>query len=410
VSILTTFKLALRALWRNKVRTLLTMLGIIFGIGAVIAMVASGEGAQTAVKQVFASMGTNVLIVTNQSTRGVSPSAGGGAGATLTWDDLAALQTGEISTIKYVAPSMETRVQLVSDAADWNTRVTGTTATWFKIRNWTAAEGAIFDEDTGNGTAKIVVIGRTVAKELFPGASTVVGQMMRLNGQPYEIVGVLTSKGQGPMGDNDDLVVIPLNTYRQKLDRGVAKYLKGQILISMTADDVAERTMSGITALLRDRHKLDSAADDDFRIRNPTEFAKAQQASTERIATLLAIVAAVSLFVGGIGVMNIMLVSVIERTREIGIRMAVGAKPADVRLQFLVESIAISLVGGFIGVGVGYLGAKYMASYFGWQMIFPKSTAILAFAVSGIVGVAFGMYPAIRASQLDPITALRYET
>ena len=409
MSILTTFKLALRALWRNKVRTLLTMLGIIFGIGAVIAMVASGEGAQTAVKQVFQSMGTNVLIVTNQSTRGVTPSAGGGAGATLTWDDLAALQTGEISTIKYVAPSMETRAQLVSDASDWNTRVTGTTATWFKIRNWTAAEGSIFDEDTGNGTAKIAVIGKTVASQLFPGASAV-GQIVRLNGQPYEVVGVLTSKGQGPMGDNDDLVVIPLNTYRQKMDRGVAKYLKGQILITMTNDDEAERTMSAITALLRDRHKLDSSDDDDFRIRNPTEFAKAQQASTERIATLLAIVAAISLFVGGIGVMNIMLVSVIERTREIGIRMAVGAKPADVRLQFLVEAVAISLVGGIVGIGVGYLGAKYMADYFGWQMIFPQSTAVLAFGVSAAVGVAFGMYPAIRASQLDPITALRYET
>jgi putative ABC transport system permease protein len=410
MSIFTTFKLALRALWRNKVRTLLTMLGIIFGIGSVIAMVASGEGAQQAVKQVFQSMGTNVLIVSNQQRRGMGPSAGGGGGAALTWDDLAALESGEITTIKWIAPALETRSQMVSDDADWNTRITGTTATWFKIRNWQAAEGAIFDEDTGNGTSKVAVIGKTVARELFPGASTAVGQIARINGQPYEIVGVLTSKGQGPMGDNDDIVIIPIKTYQQKIDRGIAKYIRGQLLISMTSDDVAERTMSAITGLLRDRHKLDSSAEDDFRIRNPAEFAKAQQESTERISTLLAIVAAVSLFVGGIGVMNIMLVSVIERTREIGIRMAVGAKPKDVRLQFLVESIAISIVGGLHGILLGYVGAKYMAGYFGWEMIFPKETAILAFVVSLAVGVVFGMYPALRASRLDPITALRYES
>ncbi|MBA3500555.1 MAG: ABC transporter permease [Myxococcota bacterium] len=410
MSLLTTFKLALRALWRNKVRTILTMLGIIFGIGAVIAMVASGEGAQMAVKQVFARMGTNVLIVTNQSTRGMAPSQGGGGGATLTWEDLAALQSGEISTIKYVAPALETRVQVVSEDADWNTRAMGTTSIWFKIRNWDAIEGAVFDEDTGNGTAKVAVIGKTVAAQLFPGATTAVGQVARINGQPYEIVGVLAGKGQGPMGDLDDLIVVPIKTYQQKIDRGIAKYLRGQVLITMTSDDVAERTISSITALLRDRHKLDSSDEDDFRIRNPTEFAKAQQASTQRIATLLAIVAAVSLFVGGIGVMNIMLVSVIERTREIGIRMAVGAKPRDVRLQFLVESIVISIVGGLHGILLGYFGAKYMAGYFGWEMIFPKETAILAFVVSGIVGIVFGMYPALRASRLDPITALRYES
>ncbi len=410
MSIFTTFRLALHALWRNGVRTILTMLGIIFGIGAVIAMVSSGQGAQQAVKEVFQSMGTNVLIVSNQMRRGVGPSAGGGAGATLTWDDVTALGSGEISTIKYIAPVLQTRSQLVSEDADWNTNVNGTTATWFKIRNWSAEVGTVFDEDTGNGTSKVVVLGKTVAKELFPGASNPVGQVVRMNGQPYEVLGVLSSKGQGPMGDNDDVVIIPIKTYQQKVDRGLAKYVRGSVLITMTTDDVAERTISQITAMLRDRHKLDNAEEDDFRIRNPAEFAKAQQDSTERISTLLAIVAAVSLFVGGIGVMNIMLVSVIERTREIGIRMAVGAKPADVRLQFLVEAVVISLVGGVHGILLGYFGAKYMAGYFGWKMIFPAQTAMVAFVVSAIVGIVFGMYPAIRASQLDPITALRYET
>jgi putative ABC transport system permease protein len=412
MSIFSTLKLALRALWRNKVRTVLTMLGIVFGIGAVIAMVASGRGAQVAVKQVFQSMGTNVLIVTNQSMRGPAASAGGGAGATLTWDDFAALRAAkqtEIPTIDRIAPALDTRTQVVSEDANWNTRIYGTDATWFRIRNWAAAEGAIFDDDTGNSTAKVVVLGKTVARELFGGSSPV-GQVARINGQPFEVIGVLTSKGQGPMGDNDDLVVIPLKTYQQKIDRGLAKYIRGQLLVSMTQDGVAERTIAQITALLRDRHKLDGAQEDDFRIRNPAEYAKAQQDSTERIATLLAIVAAVSLFVGGIGVMNIMLVSVIERTREIGIRMAVGAKPSDVRLQFLVESMTISVVGGVLGVLLGYVAAKGMAGYFGWQMVFPVEIALLAFFGSAGVGIVFGMYPAIRASRLDPITALRYET
>jgi putative ABC transport system permease protein len=221
---------------------------------------------------------------------------------------------------------------------------------------------------------------------------------------------VLESKGAGPMGDMDDLVVIPVKTYQQKLEKGLAKYIKGQLVVSMQRDDESDQTIADVTAVLRQNHKLDASQDDDFRIRNPAEFAKAQLDSTNRIGWLLKIVAAVSLFVGGIGVMNIMLVSVIERTREIGIRMAVGARPVDVMTQFLVESLALAAVGGVLGLAVGYEGAKVMASYFGWQMFFPATTAAIAFAVAGGVGVVFGLYPAIRASRLDPITALRYET
>jgi putative ABC transport system permease protein len=409
MSVFTTLKLALRALWRNKVRSMLTMLGIVFGIGAVIAMVAGGQGAQQSVKDVFQSLGTNVLILTNGSQRSFGAAGGAGSRQSLTWDDVAALQNGEITSIKWIAPMLQTRTQVASDEANWNTSVVGTTAVWFQIRNWTAAQGVVFDEDAGNGNAKIAVIGTTVATQLF-GTSSPIGQTMRIAGQPYEVVGVLTSKGQGPNGDNDDAVEIPLKTYQQKLAKGLAKYVNGQILISMTADDMAERTMAQITGLLRDRHKLDSSDDDDFRIRNPAEFAQAQQDSTQRIATLLAIVAAVSLFVGGIGVMNIMLVSVIERTREIGIRMAVGAKPINVMTQFLVESLVLATVGGMLGLALGAGAAKYMAGYFGWKFFFPAATAAIAFLVAGGVGVVFGLYPAIRASRLDPITALRYET
>ena len=409
MSLFTTIALAFRALWRNKIRTLLTMLGIVFGIGAVIAMVAAGQGAQQSVKDVFQSLGTNVLNVNSGGATSFGASGGAGSRASLTWKDLAALQSGEIPTIRWVAPVMNTKTQVASEEANWNTTVNGTTAVWFAIRNWKAAQGEIFDEDTGDSNAKIVVIGSTVATQLFPNSNPI-GQAIRIAGQPYEVTGVLESKGQGPMGDNDDLVVIPVKTYQQKLDKGLAKYIKGQLLVSMTDDSAADVTMAGITDVLRQQHKLAATADDDFRIRNPAEFAKGQQDSTKRISWLLAIVAAVSLAVGGIGVMNIMLVSVIERTREIGIRMAVGAKPTDVMTQFLVESLALSAIGGVLGLGLGWLGARWMADIFQWKMFFPATTAAIAFGVSGGVGVLFGLYPAIRASQLDPITALRYES
>jgi putative ABC transport system permease protein len=409
MSVLTTLKLALRALWRNKVRSLLTMLGIVIGIAAVIAMVAGGQGAQQAVKDVFQSLGTNVLILTNGSQRSFGAAGGAGSRQSLTWDDMAALQSGEIPSIKWVAPMLQSRAQVASEETNWNTSVIGTTGIWFQIRNWPAAQGVVLDEDAGNGNAKIAVIGKTVATQLY-GTGNPVGQTIRIAGQPYEVVGVLATKGQGPLGDNDDILVIPVKTYQQKIEKGLAKYVKGQIMISMTSDDLADRAMASITSLLRDRHKLDGSDEDDFRIRNPAEFAQAQQDSTQRIATLLALVAAASLFVGGIGVMNIMLVSVIERTREIGIRMAVGAKPKDVMTQFLVEALVLTALGGALGLVLGAVLAKVMSGYFGWQFFFPATTAAIAFLVAGGVGVVFGLYPAIRASRLDPITALRYET
>ena len=410
MNLFTTFALAFRALWRNKIRTFLTMLGIVFGIGAVIAMVAAGQGAQQSVKDVFQSLGTNVLSVISGGANTNGASGGAGSRATITWKDLAALQSGEIPTIRWVAPVLSSKTQLASDEGNWNTSVTGTSAIWFTIRNWKASNSDVFDQDTGESNAKVVLLGSTVAAQLFPNSNPV-GQAVRLAGQPYEVLGVLESKGTGPMGDNDDLVVIPYKTYEQKLAKGLAKYVQGSLLVSMVDDDDADVTMAAITDLLREQHKIGATADDDFRIRNPAEFAKGQQDSTKRISWLLAIVAAISLAVGGIGVMNIMLVSVIERTREIGIRMAVGAKPIDVATQFLVEALALSAVGGVLGLGVGYFGAYALANWiFKWKMFFPATTAAIAFGVSGGVGVLFGLYPAMRASQLDPITALRYES
>jgi putative ABC transport system permease protein len=408
VSIFTTIKLAVRALIRNWVRTLLTMLGIVCGTGAVIAVVAGGQGAQQSVREVFANLGTNVLQVMNGSQATSGAAGGQGSRMSLTWDDLTALQN-DVPTIKWVAPLISTKAQVAAEDQNWNTQISGTTAVWFRIRNWGASKGDVFDEDTGSGNAKIAVLGNTVATQLFAGSNPV-GQTVRIAGQPYEVVGVLDSKGAGPMGDMDDLVVIPVKTYQQKLSKGLAKYISGQLVVSMTSDDEAEHTMAGISALLRDRHKLDASQDDDFRIRNPAEFAQAREDSVNKINILLKIVAGISLLIGGLGVMNIMLVSVIERTREIGIRMAVGARPFDIMMQFLVEALILAFVGGVLGLGAGAIGAFYLAKGFGFAFFFPATSAAIAFAVSGSVGITFGLYPAIRASQLDPIVALRYES
>jgi putative ABC transport system permease protein len=411
MTVFTTLKLAFRALWRNKVRSMLTMLGIIFGIGTVIAMIASGQGAKEAVADVFRSMGTNLLIVTNGSQRQFGAAGGAGSRYSLTWADEAALENGEVPTVRWVTPVLQTKAQIASDDANWNTSVIGTKPAYFQIKSWQTKEGTLFDEDAALNGPKIAVIGQTVATQLYA-SSNPIGQPIRINGQPYEVVGVLETKGQSGMGqDQDDVIVIPLKTYLQKMDKGIGKYIsKGQLYVSVASENEITKAETQLTDLLREKHNLLASDDDDFQIRNLAEFALSQQKSTDKIATLLAIVAAMSLIVGGIGVMNIMLVSVIERTREIGIRMAVGAKPLDVLTQFLVEALVLAAVGGVIGVGFGALLAKYMASYYGWKLFFPATTAAIAFAVAGGVGVVFGLYPAIRASRLDPITALRYET
>ena len=412
MNIFTTLKLALRALWRNKVRSFLTMLGIVCGIGVVIGMIAAGHGARESVADVFRSMGTNLLIISNGSNQQSGVAGGAGSRMALTWTDLEALEAGEVPTIRWVAPVLQTKVQVTAEGANWNTTIVGTKPDYFKIRNWSAKEGTLFDIDAANSGPKIAVVGLTVVTQLFGEGANPIGQAISISGQPYEIVGVLERKGQNAMGqDQDDAIVIPLKAYLAKLDKGVGKFItRGQIFVSTTTENEIQRAEQQIAALLRQRHSLSAADDDDFRIRNMAEFALRQKESTDKITTLLAIVAAMSLFVGGIGVMNIMLVSVIERTREIGIRMAVGAKPLDVMTQFLVEALALATLGGALGLAAGAGFAKAMAWYYGWKFVFPMETAVIAFAVAGGIGVVFGLYPAVRASQLDPIQALRYET
>jgi putative ABC transport system permease protein len=317
MNIFTTFKLALRALWRNKVRSSLTMLGIIFGIGTVIAMIASGQGARESVAEVFRAMGTNLLIVQNSSSRMGGVAGGAGSSFSLTWDDYNALENGEVPTVRWAAPVLQFRTQISSEDTNWNTTVTGTKPSFFKIKNWAPKEGTLFDDDAAATGPKIAVIGQTVVKQLYSGTNPI-GQAIRINGHPFEVVGVLEAKGQSAMGqDQDDTVVVPLKAYVSTLDRGVGKYItRGQIYLSTHTEADIPRAETQVTALLRQRHSLGAADEDDFRVRNLAEFALRQKQSTDKITTLLAIVAAMSLVVGGIGVMNIMLVSVIERARD----------------------------------------------------------------------------------------------
>ncbi len=402
--------IALGALGRNKLRSLLTILGVVIGVAAVIAMVAVGQGARAKVSKVFDSMGTNLVMVMPGSSAGGGVMGGFGSSPTLTWGDLEAIRT-ELSAVRWAAPVMSTRAQVASAERNWNTSVNGTTSDYFQIRSWAVEQGRAFDEGEDAAGARVAVVGQTVVRELFGSTGTVVGQSLRIGGAPFEIVGVLTEKGQSPMGqDQDDVIYIPARAYQSKLEGSLGTYLKGTFNVSAVSAEDTDRAAEQITTLLRDRHRLPPGRDDDFSVRNLTEFARAQASSTETITTMLAAIAGVSLLVGGIGIMNIMLVSVVERTREIGLRMAIGATPALVLGQFLVEALILAAIGGVLGLVVGWQAAAMLASKFGFALLFPAETAVQAIAVSGAIGIGFGLWPALKAAQLDPITALRFES
>jgi putative ABC transport system permease protein len=406
---LQTLRVALRALTRNKMRSFLTTLGVVIGVSAVIAMVAIGDGAKARVEATFAAMGSNMLIIVPGTSTAGGAMGGFGSMPTLTWDDLRAIQS-EIPTVRAAAAQLRTNGQVMSEDQNWGTQILGTSPEYFQIRTWAPSLGTLFTQgDIETGT-KVVVIGQTVADKLFGQNANPVGQNIRIKNVPFVVVAVLEKKGQSQWGqDYDDIVIVPVTTYQQKIKGALKNFVEGSLAVSATSADTTARAESQIRALLRDRHRLPLGADDDFSIRNLSEVASAQQEGTRTLTTLLAAIAAVSLLVGGIGIMNIMLVSVTERTREIGLRMAVGAKPADIRLQFLVEALALAITGGLIGVGLGVFGAWRLATSFGWQVIYRPDVIVIAVCFSGLVGVVFGLYPAHKASRLDPITALRFE-
>jgi putative ABC transport system permease protein len=409
VSPLHTLRVASRAILRNKLRSFLTTLGIVIGVGAVIAMMAIGAGAKAQVEQAFAAMGTNVLIVLPGSTSSGGVHGGFGSMPTLTWDDFTAIRT-EVGTVKRAAPSLRSSMPVVAEDMNWTTSVTGTSPEYFDIRSWPIALGAAFTQSDIDGGTKVIVLGQTVVDKLYGPNSNPVGQMVRVGSTPFQVLGVAAKKGQSATGqDYDDAAFIPYSTFAHKVQGGLGKFLQGQIMVEATGADTTSRAQKDITALLRDRHHVAPGDDDDFSIRNLSEIADARQQGTQTMTLLLASVAAVSLLVGGIGIMNIMLVSVTERTREIGIRMAVGAEPHHILTQFLVEALSLSIAGGLIGVAGGVGTATWLATRFQWPVLIQPDVIAVSVGFSAMVGIVFGIYPARRASQLDPIDALRFE-
>jgi len=403
--ILATVKIALRALRRNKLRTLLTMLGMIIGVGAVIAMVSIGNGAKAQIEAQIASMGQNVVLVFSGSfSRGGARSGWGGAG-TLTIDDSEAIQR-EIPGVVAISPESRTRAQIAAGNQNWNTSIQGEATEYFDIRQWPIVQGAAFTPQDVRNANKVAVIGKTVADQLFPGEDPI-GQIIRIKNVPFIIVGMLSSKGLSVQGqDQDDLIIIPFTSAMKRVQRVTTL---GSIIVQAAKPSLLSPVQDQITELLRQRHHITPGKDDDFTVRNQQEIAEMATAQSKTMTALLLGVAVISLVVGGIGIMNIMLVSVTERTREIGIRMAIGARGRDILLQFLVEAITLGVLGGIIGIGVGILASKTVAAQKGWPALIPPEWILYAFLFSAAVGIFFGFYPARKASRLDPIDALRYE-
>jgi len=408
VTPLRTITIAARALLRNKLRSFLTMLGVIIGVGAVIAMTAIGAGASARVKATFEQMGSNMIVVRSGSSQTGGAHGGAGSQPTLTWADLDAIRA--LPSVRLAAPQLQRQAQVMGDGQNWATSVQGSTPEMFEIRNWSIAQGRFFDEEDDRAGAKVAVVGGTVAQNLFGPYESPVGQVIRVGNVPFEVIGLAATKGQTGFGqDQDDVVFVPSRTFRTKLQGGLQQFIAGAIVASATSPETASRAQSEIQELLRARHRIAQGAPDDFTVRNLSDIAAAQQEGAKTMTSLLAGIALVSLVVGGIGIMNIMLVSVTERTREIGLRMAVGARPRAILVQFLVEAVALSVAGGILGTAAGLGAAAWLVARFDWPMLVQPQVVLVAVAFSAAVGVAFGMWPALKASRLDPIQALRYE-
>src|SRR3954466_3464680 len=398
-------RLALKALRQNIMRSALTMLGIVIGVGAVICVVAIGEGAQASVEQAITNIGANMIWVEAGGVNRAGVRTGGVGTKNLTLGDYEAIKE-QIPLVTNVTPQADTRVQVVYGNQNWSTPVRGVAPEYLALKGWNIVRGGMYTDVDVERANAVCVLGQTVMDQLF-GSENPIGETIRVNNEVCTVVGVLDVKGQSATGqDQDDQFLMPYTT--------VMKKIKGQpwlddIMCSATSARVVDQAEQEIASLMRDRHHIRAGADDDFNLRHPTEIAEAVKQSTQTMEALLAAIASVSLLVGGIGIMNIMLVSVTERTREIGLRQAVGARGRDVLRQFLVEAIILSLIGGAIGIGLGTFGARAIADVFQWPTRVSSSAIAVAFACSAAVGVFFGYYPARRAARLDPIDALRFE-
>ena len=399
--------LAFGALRRNLMRSLLTALGVIIGVGALIVTVASGEGSKAVLEAQLATLGTNLLIVLPGSSTSGGARGGPGSGKPLTHADLLAIMNGA-SAARYAAPLDRTVVQVVLDNQNWLTTVYGSTPDFFAIREWSLARGRFFNSSESDSGAKVCVFGQTVAKQLF-GASEPLGQVVRVKSMPCQVVGVLASKGQSSQGqDQDDLVVMPWVTFKSRM-MSQDRIHVGSILVSAISPDEVSHAQTQVIGILRQQHRQLDGQLDDFTVRNLADLAATQEKAADAQTGMLRNVAAVSLLVGGIGIMNIMLVSVTERTREIGIRLAIGASENRVLLQFLVEAMVLSAAGGLLGIAFGIGGALALASTMGWPFVLSPLWIFVAFAISMAIGVIFGFYPARKAAQMNPIDALRFE-
>ena len=396
---------ALRALRRNKLRSSLTALGIIIGVFAVVAMVALGNGTRASIQSQVAGLGQNMLIVSAGSRRSGGVNSGMGSASALTLDDAEALRR-EVPDVVASSPEVNTTAQAIANGRNWSTTIAGEAPEYLVIRDWSVASGSMFTDREVRSAAKVAVLGDKTAHELF-GVLDPVGQTVRVSNMPFVIIGVLASKGSGVGGQNqDDRVVIPYTTAMKRITGD--KYLR-QVYLQIGVTERIPIAQDQITRLLRQRHRLLPGTDDDFNIFNQQEIADTVNTVTSTLTLLLGAIAGLSLVVGGIGIMNIMLVSVTERTREIGIRISVGAQPGDIRIQFLIEAITLSLLGGLVGVLLGIGVTRLIAAVSTFKPIVTMGSILLAFSVSFSIGVFFGFYPARRASLLDPIDALRYE-
>jgi len=397
--------IALRALRRNKMRSTLTALGIIIGVASVVAMVAVGNGAQARITSQVAALGQNLLSVFAGSRKSGGVNSGLGSASALTLPDAEAIRR-EIGDVVAISPEDSTTAQAIANGRNWSTTVAGESPDYLKIRDWKLASGSMFTEREVRSAAKVAVIGSKTASELF-GPLNPVGQSVRIQNIPFVIIGLLESKGAGMGGQNqDDRILIPYTTAMKRVTGD--KYLRS-VNVQIGSADRMEIAQQQITSLLRQRHRLTAGRDDDFNIFNQKEIADTVNSISKIITLLLGSVAGISLFVGGIGIMNIMLVSVTERTREIGIRIAVGAQPGDIRLQFLIEAVTLSLLGGLIGVLCGVGASHLLGVVADFKAIVSTGSILLAFGVSSVIGIFFGFYPAHKAAALDPIVALRYE-
>jgi putative ABC transport system permease protein len=408
MDLLQTLKIALRALRTNKMRSFLTMLGIIIGIAAVIAMMAVGSGASYVISQQIASIGSNIILVIPGSTTSGGLRMGTGGAQTLTSDDVKAIMT-ECPSVLRASGTTRTTSQVVYGNMNWSTIIMGASPELFDIREWPVISGRSIGQQDVDGAAKVCLLGQTVADNLF-GGDDPIGKMVRIKKIPFTVIGVLERKGQSPQGtDQDDTVFVPLRTAQVKLSRSSFPNTVGALLVQARSEGLLDKAESEINSLLNQRHRITNAKEPDFSTRNLSEILAVAEQSSKAMSLLLGAVASISLIVGGIGIMNIMLVSVTERTREIGIRMAIGARRNDILLQFMTEAVLLTMIGGVIGIILGGVGATVVSRLLSWPTLISIESVTIAFFFSGAVGIFFGFYPAKKAAGLNPIDALRYE-